>query len=204
MEPFLGQLMLFAGNFSPRGWAFCNGQLLSINANQALFSLLGTTYGGDGRTTFALPDLRGRAPIHQGRGPGLSQRSLGARFGTETNTLTSNQLAPHTHFVTGGVAPVAGTITATMGVNNGDNDAGEEPNDAFLGRNDAGSLYASSSVTGEDLAAGAIAVDSSGLTVNMSSITIATTGSGLPINDMSPVLVMNWCIALQGVFPSRN
>ncbi len=97
MEPFIGSVVLFAGNFAPRGWAFCNGQLLPISQNQALFSILGTTYGGDGRTTFALPDLRGRAPIHWGQGPGLSNFVLGQQSGAETVTLTTAQLPAHTH-----------------------------------------------------------------------------------------------------------
>ncbi|AXG71544.1 phage tail collar domain protein [Kordia sp. SMS9] len=97
MNPFLAQIVMFAGNFAPRGWAFCDGQLLPINANQALFSLLGTTYGGDGRTTFALPDLRGRTPNHAGRGPGLSDIKLGQRGGLETVTLTLLNLPSHNH-----------------------------------------------------------------------------------------------------------
>lgn len=99
MEPFLGQIIMFGGNFAPRGWAFCDGQLLPISQNQSLFALLGTTYGGDGRTTFALPDLRGRAPIHAGNGPGLSDRRLGSRGGSETNTLIESQLPSHTHAI---------------------------------------------------------------------------------------------------------
>ena len=97
METFLGTILLFAGNFAPRGWAFCNGQLLPINQNQALFSLLGTTYGGDGRTTFALPDLRGRVPVHAGQGTGLTNRTQGQSFGAESVTLTVGQLPAHTH-----------------------------------------------------------------------------------------------------------
>lgn len=88
---------MFAGNFAPRGWALCQGQLLSISQNTALFSILGTTYGGDGRTTFALPDLRGRVPTQQGRGPGLTNRQLGERLGSETNTLNASQLPSHHH-----------------------------------------------------------------------------------------------------------
>lgn len=88
---------MFAGNFAPRGWAFCDGQLLAVSQNDALFSLLGTIYGGDGRTTFGLPDLRGRVPIHPGTGPGLSPRRLGAKSGSENETLTVNQLPSHTH-----------------------------------------------------------------------------------------------------------
>jgi microcystin-dependent protein len=96
-EPFVGEIRMFAGNFAPRGWAFCEGQLLAVSQNDALFSLLGTIYGGDGRTTFGLPDLRGRIPIHAGTGPGLSPRQLGAKAGTENVTLTTNQLPSHNH-----------------------------------------------------------------------------------------------------------
>ena len=87
MDPFLGEIIMFGGNFAPRGWALCDGQLLAINSNQALFSILGTTYGGDGRTTFGLPDLRGRSAIHPGNGPGLNSRRLGEKFGTQTINL---------------------------------------------------------------------------------------------------------------------
>src|SRR6185295_12464655 len=98
-EPFIGMIVMFAGNFAPRNWAFCNGQLLSIAQNTALFSILGTTYGGDGRTTFALPDLRGRVPIHPGQGPGTSNYSLGQQGGVENVTVTQNQLPAHSHGV---------------------------------------------------------------------------------------------------------
>ena len=98
-EPFLGVIRMFGGNFAPRGWAFCDGQILPINQNQALFSILGTTYGGDGRTTFGLPDLRGRVPIHQGTGPGLSQKRIGQRSGTETNILSVENLPSHSHTI---------------------------------------------------------------------------------------------------------
>lgn len=96
-EPFIAEIRIFAGNFAPRGWAFCDGTLLPIAQHTALFSLIGTTYGGDGQTTTALPDLRGRAPMHPGNGPGLSQRSLGERGGTDDVSLTSQQLPPHSH-----------------------------------------------------------------------------------------------------------
>ncbi|RMG86773.1 MAG: phage tail protein [Chloroflexi bacterium] len=96
-EPFIAEIRIFAGNFAPRGWAFCNGQLLPISQNTALFSLVGTTYGGDGRSTLALPDLQGRAPMHPGRGPGLTDRRLGQRSGSETISLTEAQMPNHTH-----------------------------------------------------------------------------------------------------------
>ena len=98
-EPFVGEIRMFAGNFAPRGWAFCDGQLLAVSQNDALFSLLGTIYGGDGRTTFGLPDLRGRIPLHAGHGPGLSERRLGAKGGEEKVTLTVNQLPSHGHAI---------------------------------------------------------------------------------------------------------
>lgn len=98
--PFIASIIMFGGNFAPRGWAFCNGQLLSIAQNTALFSILGTTYGGNGQTTFALPDLRGRVPLHHGQGPGLSSYSLGQQAGSETETLTTNQMPAHQHSFT--------------------------------------------------------------------------------------------------------
>lgn len=100
-EPFVGEIRMFAGNFAPRGWSFCDGQLLAVSQNDALFSLLGTIYGGDGQTTFGLPDLRGRLPIHAGNGPGLSERRLGSKGGAESVTLTANQMPSHTHALTG-------------------------------------------------------------------------------------------------------
>jgi microcystin-dependent protein len=97
VEPYLGEIRWFAGNFAPRGWALCDGQILPINQNQSLYSLLGTTYGGDGRTSFALPDMRGRIPTHEGQGAGLSSRALGEKSGSETFTITEQQMPTHTH-----------------------------------------------------------------------------------------------------------
>ncbi|MEN8115919.1 MAG: tail fiber protein [Bacteroidota bacterium] len=113
-DPFVGEIRMFAGNFAPRGWALCDGQLLAISQNDALFSLLGTIYGGDGRTTFGLPDLRGRIPVHMGSGPGLSTRRLGSKGGAETHTLTVNQLPSHNH--------------AVIAANQSGNNLGENPN----------------------------------------------------------------------------
>ena len=107
-EPFVGEIRMFAGNFAPRGWAYCDGQLLAVSQNDALFSLLGTIYGGDGRTTFGLPDLRGRIPLHQGQGPGLSSLRLGSKGGGEKVTLTTNQLAAHEHDFNANTAAATG------------------------------------------------------------------------------------------------
>lgn len=104
-EPFIAEIRIFAGNFAPRNWAFCNGQLLPIAQNTALFSLIGTIYGGDGRTTTALPNLQGRAPMHPGSGPGLSTRTLGQSGGSETITLSENQLVQHTHALQASTSP---------------------------------------------------------------------------------------------------
>lgn len=117
-DPFIGEIRMFAGNFNPRGWAFCAGQLLAIDQNSALFSSLGTTYGGDGRTTFGLPDMRGRIPIHTGSGPGLTPRIMGAKGGAETETLTVNHLPPHHHIWQGysgaaeGQTPIDASVAA--------------------------------------------------------------------------------------------
>ncbi len=108
-EPFIGEITMFAGNFAPRGWALCDGQLLAVSQNDALFSLFSTIYGGDGRTTFGLPDLRGRIPIHAGQGPGLSSRSIGQRGGAEAVTLNSNQLPSHSHALSGSTDAASAT-----------------------------------------------------------------------------------------------
>ncbi|WP_415922250.1 phage tail protein [Tateyamaria sp. SN6-1] len=122
-EPFVGEIRMFAGNFAPRGWAFCDGQLLAVSQNDALFSLLGTVYGGDGRTTFGLPEMRGRIPLHQGSGPGLTPRRLGSKGGEENVTLTTNQLPSHSHDFRGNTAdatslsPQGNVVAKGVGVN---------------------------------------------------------------------------------------
>lgn len=133
-EPFIGEIIMFGGNFAPRGWALCDGQLLAINSNQALFSILGTTYGGDGRTTFALPDLRGRVSMHVGNGAGLTPRRLGERGGTETHTLTTNQIPAHSH-------PVSVPTTSAMADDT-------QPNRNALGQTRA-DVYSQSATDGE-------------------------------------------------------
>lgn len=112
-EPFIGEIRMFGFNFAPRGWAACDGQFIPINQNSALFSLLGTIYGGDGRTTFALPDLRSRMPLHYGQGPGLSSRSIGSKSGAETTTLTASNLPPHSHTIA--VSSDVGNSTSPVG-----------------------------------------------------------------------------------------
>lgn len=221
MEPFIAQIMLFGGNFAPRGWAFCDGSLLPISQNTALFSLIGTIYGGDGRTTFALPDLRGRAPIHQGHMPG-GQYSyhLGQLGGQESNTLNTSHLPAHNHPVSGSGGGISGSATATISGAPGvsmnvadNNDGSDSPNGKFLGQNDGGGIYAGSPTSGEQLASTAISADAgtlavsantSGLSVNMSGLSTGNTGSGQSFNNMQPYIAMTYIIALQGVFPSRS
>jgi microcystin-dependent protein len=171
VDPLLGQISMFAGNFAPRGWALCDGQLLAISSNTALFSLLGTTYGGDGRTTFALPDLRGRAPIHEGQGPGLSDKRLGQRGGAEQVILQVSNLPSHTHSLN------ASTATGTSNV-------------------PTGNVHADTSVFDKEYATTA--------NTAMSGTAIGNTGGNIPVSIVQPYLTINYIIALQGVFPSRN
>jgi microcystin-dependent protein len=122
-EAFIGEIRMFAGNFAPRGWATCDGQLVAVNQNDALFSLLGTIYGGDGRTTFGLPDMRGRVPVHYGQGPGLTNRPIGQKAGAETETLNANEVAAHRHSLSGSTVQAAdtspaGNVTATAASTN--------------------------------------------------------------------------------------
>lgn len=167
-EPFLGQIQPFGFNFPPRGWATCDGQILPISQNTALFALLGTTYGGDGRTTFALPDLRGRTALHFGSGPGLSPRLMGERSGSESVTLVPGELPPHNHAL---------------------NAVAEAENE----NKPQGNLLAAASIYHAPPPDTTLAASAIGLT-----------GEGLPHPNMQPYLVINWCIALVGIFPSRN
>jgi len=176
--PFIGEVIMFGGNFAPRGWAFCDGQLLAINSNQALFSILGTTYGGDGRTTFALPDLRGRAVIGPGNGPGLSPRSLGSRTGTETVTLSVAEMPSHSHTATG---------TAQVSLSN-EVGTSADPEGRYMANHLGG--------FNEDATPGA---KLGGVTS-----TIDATGGSQSHNNMQPSQTVHYIIALQGIFPSRN
>ena len=176
-EPFLGMIIIVPYNFSPRGWAFCNGQILPIAQNTALFSLLGTTFGGNGQTTFALPDLRGRVSNSSGQGPGLSSYDLGQVGGVESETLTINQMPAHNHLVNAlnAVEPSSprpgGNLPGTITV----------PNDA------------------NSLLYGPPPADA-----QMAPTMIGITGGSQPFSVLQPYLTLNYCIALEGIFPSRN
>ncbi|SOE20030.1 Microcystin-dependent protein [Spirosomataceae bacterium TFI 002] len=174
MEPFIGQLLLFAGNFAPRGWAFCQGQLLPISQNTALFSILGTLYGGDGETTFGLPDLRGRVPVGVGSGPGLSPKSIGQKFGNENHTITESQLPPHSHAINATSKPPSQNTPQGASLASGDR---VTPMD---------NIYAPAGAN------------------NIPMAPTGNTGSGQAFNISQPSLGMNYIIALQGIFPSPN
>jgi microcystin-dependent protein len=168
-DPFIAQIMMFGGNFAPRGWAFCSGQVLSIAQYTALFSLLGTTYGGDGRNTFALPDLRGRVPLgsnSMGLGPGLSPHPWGQKGGSENNTLTTNQMPAHTHTIP--ASDIKGEERKPLG-----NAMATSPDQNYV----------------------------SGVTAGNPTSSV---GAGQSVNNMQPYLAVNFIIALQGTFPSRN
>ena len=188
MDPMMASIMIFAGNFAPRGWAFCDGQLLAINANSALFSLLGTTYGGDGRTTFALPDLRGRAALGPRHGPGLSSYNLGQRGGVETVTLTVAQMPSHTHLAS--VTP--GSAILPVNITEGDED--EKNPGAGVLANTGADNYASSSNGNYGAAA----------PVTGTAVTNFNQGGSQWHTNIQPYLAINYIIAMQGFFPSRN
>jgi microcystin-dependent protein len=173
-NPFLAEIRIFTGNFAPKGWALCDGQLLPISQNTALFSLLGTTYGGDGKSNFALPNLQGCAPLHPGQGPGLSLRDLGEISGEQTVTLLTAEMPAHSHGVqavaSGGGLPGPGNNAWASGLK------GHPP-----------AYVASNPVTN----------------VQMNPFAVSVTGGNLPHNNMPPFLGLTFIIALQGVFPSR-
>ena len=189
-EPFLGMIILVGFNFAPQGWAFCNGQLLPINQNTALFSLLGTQYGGNGVTTFALPDLRGRAPLGFGQGAGLSNYTQGQVGGVESVTLTINQMPVHTHVIAPGTLAAASRVKNAAG--NRQTPVGNVP------AIEAAGVTATYSDQAPDasMAAGAITISGTP--------TAANAGAGQPFPVVQPYVAMNYCIALQGIFPSRN
>ena len=188
-EPFLGQISMVGFNFAPRGWAECAGQLLSISQNSALFALLGTTYGGDGRTTFGLPDLRGRVPINFGQGPGLSNYSLGQQGGTENTTLTVNNLPAHTH-------PLAeANAKAVIGCRTDAANA-TGPGGNYLGTTSTNTYVSGQSANNNIMNAGTVSFAAGGAT--------NPTGGNQPVSNAQPYLCVNFIIALQGIFPSRS
>jgi microcystin-dependent protein len=174
-SPFLAEIRIFGFNFPPKGWAFCNGQILPISQNTALFSLLGTTYGGNGQSTFALPDMQGNAPMHQGQGPGLSLYDLGQMGGAENVTLLQSEMPahPHTLMAFGNPPP---------------SNAGAPDPTATFGRSSGTTVY-------KQTPFGAVGA--------MDFNALAPTGGSLPHNNMMPYLTLSFCIAMQGIFPAR-
>ncbi|MEP2936895.1 MAG: tail fiber protein [Gilvibacter sp.] len=183
MEPFIGQLMLVPYNFNPSGWIDCSGQLLSISSNSALFSLLGTTYGGDGETSFGVPDLRGRVPIHEGTGPGLPTYNLGQKSGNPTSTLVTANLPAHSHPATANVNS-ADAANETPAIGNSIAAPGYVEGRSFL------------KIKGFNTATPDVAL-------NAATISVANTGSNTSFSNMPPYLTMRWVIALIGIYPSR-
>ncbi len=173
-EPFIGEIMMFGGTFCPRGWANVDGQLLPISQNQALFSLLGTTYGGDGRTTFALPDLRGRVPLHAGQGSGLTNRRQGEKGGAEQHTLNISELPAHQH---------------ALNASKGDANQSSPTGNVLANQSRKSRIFASPSP------------DS---LTPMHAAAVGTTGGGRAHNNLQPFLGIRFCIALQGIYPSRS
>jgi microcystin-dependent protein len=172
-DQFVGEIRVFGFNFAPSGWAQCNGRVMALSQNTALFSLLGTAYGGDGKSTFALPNLQGAVPIGAGQGPGLSDYVLGQTGGAATVTLLESEIPNHTHTVSASTTPLGTVATpnATVG----------------LSRPASGNAYGSS-----------------GAQTVMAPTALTTAGGGLPHNNLQPYCVLNYCIALQGIFPPRS
>jgi len=180
MIPYVGQIMLWGGNFAPVGWLACEGQLLPIEEYQVLFVIIGTTYGGDGMQTFALPDMRGRLSNHMGQGPGLSYYSLGEVIGTESNTINRQQLAGHTH-------PVVAEVK--MGANSTDEQDSDSPVDCYPRTTSGTNTYSSTS--------------DSHMGPSSFAVTLGAIGGSAPVANIMPTLSMFFCIATQGEFPSR-
>ncbi len=206
MEGTLAEIRGFAGNFNPRNWTYCYGQIISIAQNTSLFSLLGTTFGGDGRTSFGIPDLRGRVPVGSGTGSGLSPYRLGQKGGLELMKLSNNQLPQHKHsaVATIGASTMGGTVTATMNVNNADGE-NRTPAGNYLGLS-GGDLYQDTPSSGSTLNSAAIDVDASGLQVAVGDITVqmADTGNGAQFPVVQPFLCVNWMICIEGLYPQRD
>lgn len=212
MEFIMGGIIQFGGNFAPRNWASCEGQLLAISQNQALYSILGTTWGGDGRTTFGLPDLRGRVPVGIGRGPGLSQINLGRQTGTETTQMTIAQMPTHSHtasFKGSGGSGSSLTAKATFQASTKNGESATPRAGDYLGRSMSGRADGFPYFTSD----GSDLVDLKGVDVQLSgstggitggTVTVNATGGGQKLTNIQPSLGMRHLICTQGTFPSRN
>jgi microcystin-dependent protein len=174
-NPFLAEIRIFPFNFAPKGWAFCDGQILPLSQNTALFSLLGTTYGGDGKSNFALPNMQGNAPMHPGQGPGLSLHDLGETGGSDTVTLLESEIPSHPH---------------TLEASSHNANVGTPGPTLALGRSAPATMYKTPASNPQPVA--------------MSNSTIAPAGGDQPHNNLMPYLTLNFCIALQGVYPPRT
>ncbi len=190
MEVFLGSIQIFGFNYPPNGWANCNGQLLSLSQNSALFALLGTTYGGNGQNTFGLPDLRGRAALNMGQSPGLSNYAIGEMAGVENTALTIANLPAHNH-----------PATATLGVQ-----VASAPSNVVPAPTDTNKYLGAGPNGGQGSAT--IWSDALGTAVNLGgtsgTVQVGVAGSNVPLSVLNPYLVLNFCIALQGIYPSRG
>lgn len=197
-DPFIGEIRMFAGTFAPRGWAFCNGQQLAISTNSALFSILGTTYGGNGQSTFALPNLQGRAPIHPGQSPGTSNYVLGQVGGVENTTLTVNQLPAHNHTV---ALSGTGNVSVALGASSANGNT-PTPGPTTVPAKVPGGLSGLSaySTTAPDTTLMPVNTTT---TVNINGNT-GSAGSNQPVSVVQPYLAVNFIIALEGIYPSRN
>jgi len=197
-DPFIGEIIMFAGNFAPRGWAFCNGQLLSIQSNQALFAIIGTTYGGNGTNTFGLPNLQGRVPVHQGQSLGMSQYNLGQSGGTENVTLTANELPAHVHSV---ALNGTGNTSVAFGASSANGNTATPGPTTVPAKVVSGltALNAFSTTAPDTTLSPATATT----TVNVNGNT-GIAGNNMPVHIVQPYQVVNFIIALEGLFPPRN
>jgi len=204
-QPYLGGMCAFGGNFAIRSWAKTEGQLLPISQNTALFSILGTTFGGDGRTTFGLPDLRGRSPIGQGRGAGLSDYRLGQKGGAETHTLNVLQMPSHNHTATTTTTNVVDTSATTIALRAlASNSTTNVPTGSILANSPNRENIYSSGAPNVDMSPEAIALNLSVVANSSSTTTVDNNGGNQAFNIRGPYLSLTWLIALQGIFPSRN
>ena len=201
MDTFIGQIIMFAGNFAPRDWAFCDGELLPISQNQSLYSILGTTYGGDGRTTFGLPDFRGRVPIGKGQGNGLTSRRMGEQIGIEDITLSTAQMPIHSHAAKTTIS--GSSVTAKLKASSEVGTTNVPLNNYLAKPNNIGlqSINMYDSRADIEMASEAIEIDLSAVTANT---TTDDTGGNSAHNNIQPSLVMNYIICVNGVYPSRS